>query len=185
MCVCVPTKLAGIENNVLLTSQRRDFLPKRPFRRANQRSGTSKDESSTLCWCTEPQGVRIFPFKCWEMIMTGAGLLKRFGSKERHTWCICAESSPAWTPQLRPGTTIGHKTARRTPSCRVRAYGLPARGNVCRRGRWKGGKVSRTVTALLSVLQKWTWAFPISIKLVTVSGDAPHPGRAFKIKASA
>lgn len=116
--------------------------------------------------------------------MTGAGLLKRFGSKERHTWCICAESSPAWTPQLRPGTTIGHKTARLTPSQCVQAYGLPAKGNVCRRGRWKGGKVSRTVTTLLSVLQKWTWAFPISIKLATVLGDAPHPVRAFKIKAS-
>lgn len=97
---------------------------------------------------------------------------------------LCKENSPACTPQIRPGTTIGHKIARLTPSCCVRAYGLPAKVNVSRRGGWKRGKVSRTVTVLLSVLQKWTWAFPISIKLATVSVKAQHPGATFTIKAS-
>lgn len=96
---------------------------------------------------------------------------------------LCKESSPACTPAIRPGTTIGHKIPGLTPSCCAQACVLPANVNVSHWGRWKCEKVSRTVTVLLSVLQKWTWAFPISIKLAPVNIQAQHPGKISTIKA--
>lgn len=43
-------------------------------------------------------------------------------------------AAPARTPALRPETTIGHKTARLTPSRRYRAHILPGGLILPRRG---------------------------------------------------
>lgn len=137
-----------------------------------------------IVFLLEPEWTRIFPFKCGKLSWQARVFANRFEVKSAiRDVSLCKESSPVWTPALRPETTIGHNTPRLTSSCCYPAHILPTTVILTRWDASKGDKVFRAVTVLLSVLQKWTWAFPTSIKLATVSEAAQLPVVAFKIKA--